>query len=165
MAEAQSIFIPKISPGDLASLDYWTPNDAIFPERGTGVTASTERTQSVGNRPVLLFPAPSDEGDTAAVLFDGSMGEDYGGGIITFDIYWFPETGAAGDVCLTLLLVRENPGILFDPLVPTVPFKSVVVAAPGTSLEIQKAPESDYLLLQRRSRWCSARRPLLPHLR
>jgi hypothetical protein len=126
MAEAQSIFIPKVSPGDLAALDYWTPSDAVF--------ATSNGAEKRSALPILAYPDDEDRG----YAFMGSMGEDYGGGIITFDIYWIAETAVAGDVKWQIFVVPLGVGVDFDAPTPGAS-KTVLSPAPATNGNIQKA--------------------------
>jgi hypothetical protein len=126
MAQAQSIFIPYIGASDLAAIDYWTASDAIFP---AGVDAIEK---GVNDHPLVVYA----ESEDRYVYFAGVMGKDYGGGVITIDIFWIsPATG--GDVVWFVAWERDNVG---QDLTVNSFFaeKSVVSTAPAVG-EVQKA--------------------------
>jgi hypothetical protein len=99
MAQAQSIFIPYVGASDLAALDYWTANDCIFPANVPGDS------EGRNDHPVIVYPKDEDN----PCYFSGIMGKDYGGGIITLEIYWAsPEI--VGNVVWFVAWERDNAG-------------------------------------------------------
>jgi hypothetical protein len=129
MAQAQSIFIPKIGISDLAALDYWTANDAVYPAGDAGVAS--------GRNNHLLTIYPKDENTSR--FFVGVMGKDYGSGVITLDIFWAAPV-ATGNVVWFVSWERDNPdpaGVDLD-VDSFAAEKSVVSAAPPAT-KLQKA--------------------------
>jgi hypothetical protein len=96
---AQSIFIPKATTADLASLDYFTPKDAVYPA-GTGCVPA-----AVNKHPLINFPATL--GSDNAIFFEGVMGTDWGESLIALDIYWVSPV-TVGDVVWFVSWERDN---------------------------------------------------------
>ena len=138
---AQSIFIPKIpSSSDLAALDYFTAENAVFP-------AGTPCIPLGLNKPPLVsYP----DSANAEVFFPAVMGKDYGGNFLLVDIFWMSPS-IVGNVVWFVAWERDNTlpfgaNLTIDSYAPA---KNVLSAAPFVTGEIQKAsvlftgPEAD----------------------
>jgi hypothetical protein len=108
---AQSIFIPKVpTASDLAALDYFTAADARYPPAGTGQPAPINR----NSHDLLAYANPGNQW----AYFPGVMGKDYGGLILTVELFWAATVGI-GNVVWFVAWERDEatffvPGVNLD---------------------------------------------------
>ena len=129
---AQSIFIPKSTTSDLAALDYFTADDAVYP-------ASTACFPEGENKhPLVSYPEASSPDN--AIFFPGVMGKDWGESFITVDIYWVAPA-IVGDVVWFVSWERDS-ALPFSANLSADSYaaeKSVASTAPPAYAQIRKA--------------------------
>jgi hypothetical protein len=138
---AESNFIPFLGLSDGNALDYFTADDAIWSPSDPPNLAYPLRRDPGFPLPLVGFPRAVGDETSPGIFLQGSMGQDYNGGLISTDIYWMADTAESGDCVWVVAWLRFNAGqAMDDPGVAPFPsVKFVASPAPATAGKIQKA--------------------------